>query len=209
MRRGYFISFEGADGCGKSTQIALLAQRLEALQKPFLLTREPGGTSLGEAMRPILKNSQYPIGNEAELLLFAASRAQLVGEVILPALKADKIVLSDRFIDSTLAYQGFARKGDLPFIHHLNTFASQGLVPSATILLDMPAELALKRVSIRTSLHPDRLEQEPIGFYEAVRQAYLELAKKEKERFIIIQADQDPNQIEEDIWHVLASRLRL
>ncbi len=209
MKGGYFISFEGSEGCGKSTQIGRLAKRLEALQKPFLLTREPGGTSLGELIRPLLKDPQSPIGNETELLLFAASRSQLVREAILPALRADKIVLSDRFTDSTLAYQGFARGGDLHFIHHLNTFASQGLVPNTTILLDMPTELALKRVLARnTSVQPDRLEQESFRFYETVRQAYLELAKHEKERFIIIQADQDPNQIEEDIWHVLASRLR-
>lgn len=208
---GYFISFEGVDGCGKSTQIGRLAKHLEALQQPFLLTREPGGTSLGEALRPILKNPHYPIGNEAELLLFAASRAQLVDEAIRPALKADKIVLSDRFTDSTLTYQGFARRGNLNFIHSLNAFASRGLVPHATILLDMPPEMGLKRARARTnlaSLGLDRLEQEDLSFYEAVRQAYLELAKQERERFIIIQADQDPNQIEEDIWHALAPRLR-
>lgn len=209
MKEGYFISFEGVDGCGKSTQVSRLSKRLERLQRPFLLTREPGGTSLGEAIRPILKDPQYPIEPEAELLLFAASRAQLVREIIVPALESGKTVVSDRFTDSTLAYQGFARKGNLPFIQGLNAFASLGLVPDSTILLDMPPELALKRAFERNTRDcQDRLDQEALSFYQAVRQAYLKLAKREKKRFIIIQADQDPNQIETEIWHVLSSRLR-
>lgn len=208
MQKGYFISFEGSEGSGKSTQIARLAKRLEAFEKPILLTREPGGTYLSESIRKLLKEPNTGIVPEAELLLFAASRAQLLQEVLLPALKQGSIVLSDRFTDSTLAYQGFGRKMDLAFIQHLNSFSTQGLVPDCTILLDIAPEAGLKRAKARQESSIDRLEQEDLSFYTAVRSAYLELAKTQADRFIVVNADQDPDTIEDSIWHVLSQRLR-
>lgn len=208
MQKGYFISFEGSEGSGKSTQIARLAKRLEALKKTVLLTREPGGTYLSETIRKLLKEPNTGIVPEAELLLFAASRVQLVQTLILPALQADSIVLSDRFTDSTLAYQGFGRKMDLAFIEQLNAFATKGLVPDCTILLDIAPETGLQRAKARHTQAADRLEQEALSFYTDVRAAYLELAKTQASRFIVIGADQDPDTIEATIWHALSPRLR-
>lgn len=208
MQRGYFISFEGSEGSGKSTQIIRLAKRLQALQKTVLLTREPGGTPLSESIRKLLKDPTTGIVPQAELLLFAASRAQLLQELIFPALKMGTIVLSDRFTDSTLAYQGSGRKMDLAFIQQLNHFTTQGLVPDCTILLDIPPEVGLQRAKARQTKSMDRLEQEDLSFYKAVRSAYLELAKTQADRFIVIQADQDPDTIEDSIWHALSQRLR-
>ena len=187
---GYFISFEGGEGCGKSTQIRLLAAALEAQGHSVLMTREPGGTPLGEALRDLLQHN--PAGEqmvpEAELLLFAASRAQLAREVIQPALQAGKIVLCDRYLDSTTVYQGVARKLDAQAVAAINNFAVGSVRPDRTFLLDLDPKTGLERVRARTEGKLDRMEDQASTFFEAVRQGFLALAAKEPERVQVIDA---------------------
>ncbi len=187
---GYFISFEGGEGCGKSTQIRLLAAALEAQGHSVLMTREPGGTPLGELLRDLLQHN--PAGEqmvpEAELLLFAASRAQLAREVIQPALQAGKIVLCDRYLDSTTVYQGVARKLDAQAVAAINNFAVGSVRPDRTFLLDLDPKTGLERVRARTEGKLDRMEDQASTFFEAVRQGFLALAAKEPERVQVIDA---------------------
>ncbi len=190
MRR--FVTFEGIEGCGKTTQIRLAALWLKERGIPFLTTAEPGGTPLGLKIREILLNrGAWTIGAEAELLLFAAARAQHVRETILPALAEDRWVLCDRFADATLAYQGFGRGLDRAFIRTLNAFSALTLRPDMTILFDTPVETGLDRARKRTAgIRPeaaeDRFEQEERAFHERIREGYLTLAAEDPERFRII-----------------------
>lgn len=185
---GLLISFEGSEGSGKSTQISCLAESLEALGNEVIVTREPGGTELGEEVRHLLMHAGE--GNEmtpeAELLLFAASRAQLVRKVILPALDANKIILCDRFLDSTTVYQGIGRQISAEPVHVINTFAAGNLVPHLTIIMDIPAEVGLKRIKRRVNDLPDRMESETIDFYKKIREGYLFLAQAIPERFLVV-----------------------
>ncbi len=193
MRRGKFITFEGIDGCGKTTQMRLLGQYLTERGVAVVPTREPGGTELGRKVRSALLDgvagSVEPL---AELLLYAADRAQHVRRVILPALSLGKVVLSDRFYDATTVYQGYARGFDLKLVNQLNELATGGLKPDLTLLFDLDAETGLKRTMRRgdgtgmTAAGPDRLDQEPVEFHERVRKAYLEIAAREPERFRVI-----------------------
>jgi len=201
-RQPCFISFEGSEGSGKSTQINLLATRLKAAGREVVVTREPGGTALGEEIRHLLKHAQSGQGMcpETELLLFAASRAQLVREVITPALREGKVVLSDRFLDSTTVYQGVARKLAADAVADINNFAVGGLLPTLTIVLDMPAEAGLGRARQRTAELPDRMEQESLDFYQRVRDGYLALAKKFPERFVVVDGALPAAQITDIIW---------
>ncbi|QYY34894.1 dTMP kinase [Ruficoccus sp. ZRK36] len=186
--KGRFITFEGTEGCGKSTQLARLAKRLRADGAEVVVTREPGGTPLGEDIRHLLKHADSGQGMcpEAEVLLFAASRAQHVRAVIRPALAAGKTVLCDRFLDSTTVYQGAARKLPADQVAALNAFAVEGCLPDMTFVLDIPAEVGLQRAWKRTCEAPDRMEQEELAFYQAVRQGFLDLAAAEPERFAVI-----------------------
>src|SRR5215468_9963690 len=189
------ITFEGIDGCGKSTQMRLLEQYLTERGVPVVSTREPGGTELGRKIRSALldggKGSVEPL---AELLLYAADRAQHVSRVIMPALAEGKVVLSDRFYDATTVYQGYARGFDLKLVNQLNELATGGLKPDLTLLFDLDVETGLKRTWRRgdetgsASARPDRLDQEPVEFHERVRRAYLEIAAREPERFRVISA---------------------
>ncbi|MCD8482745.1 MAG: dTMP kinase [Verrucomicrobia bacterium] len=207
--RGYLITFEGSEGSGKSTQISRIANRFEAAGYDTIVTREPGGTDLGEEIRHILKHghSGNDMTPEAELLLFAASRAQLVREVIRPAVDSGKIVLCDRFMDSTTVYQGIGRKLQSGPVHVINTFAVGDTMPDVTVVLDIPAEIGFERLRHRVSDLPDRMEQENIEFYRKVREGYLMLAKALPERFIIVDGTPDPDTIEERIWRELRNRV--
>jgi dTMP kinase len=193
MRRGKLITFEGIDGCGKSTQMRLLGQYLTERGVGVVSTREPGGTELGRKVRSaLLDGGAGSVEPLAELLLYAADRAQHVRRVILPALSLGKVVLSDRFYDATTVYQGYARGFDLDLVNQLNELATGGLKPDLTLLFDLDVETGLKRTMRRgdgtgvTAAGPDRLDQEPVEFHERVRQAYLDIAAREPERFRVI-----------------------
>ena len=206
--QGVFISFEGCEGCGKTTQIGLLSERLQKANQSILVTREPGGTVIGELIRNIL------VGNadiskmcpETELLLFAASRAQLVREVLIPELKNGKFILCDRFLDSTTVYQGIARQLAQGPIKAINEFAIGNLMPDLTIVLDIPAEESRLRVQRRINSIPDRIEKESINFYSAVREGYLYLAKELPERLVLIDGAQDATTVSQAIWEAVESR---
>jgi dTMP kinase len=195
--RGLFITFEGIEGSGKSTQVKLLVKYLEELHLPYITTREPGGTPIAEAIRNILLDplcaEMLP---ETELLLYNASRAQHTGELILPALEAGKIVISDRYYDSTYAYQGAARSLDYDVIDALTAFATFNTVPDLTIVLYLPAEVGLSRIGNRTL---DRLELEDLSFHQKVREQFLFIAKKHPSRYMVINAQKAPEEINRDI----------
>ncbi len=171
-RLGYLISFEGIEGCGKSTQAKLLAKQLESSGRSCLLTQEPGGTQIGREIRKVLLHpAHHRMVPEVELALYFADRAQHLEEIILPALDEGRIVITDRFTDSSIAYQGYGRRLDIHWIEQLNKRATQGISPELTFLLDIDPELAKKR-----SKEKDRIENEEIAFHQRVRQGYLEIA---------------------------------
>lgn len=207
--RGYLITFEGSEGSGKTTQIGRIADRFTDAGYEVVVTREPGGTDIGEEIRHILKHADSGSGMfpETELLLFAASRAQLVREVIEPAVTAGKIVLCDRFMDSTTVYQGIGRKIQSGPVHMINTFAVGDLVPDVTVVIDVPAEVGFERIRHRVTDLPDRMEQENIEFYRNVREGYLMLAKALPERFIIVDGMDEAEAIEERLWKALRKRV--
>ena len=198
---GRFISLEGSEGCGKSTQAQLLCRRLEAAGLEVLTTREPGGTPTGEMIRNILQHhaSGEDIAPEAEVLLFAASRAQHVAHVIRPALERGDWVICDRFVDSSLAYQGGARGLGIDPVLHANEVALAGLWPDRTFWFDLPVETALARVVARGA-HPDRFESEEIDFHQRVADAYRDLAARFPDRMIAIPSTDDPDRIFERVW---------
>ena len=199
---GLFITFEGGEGCGKSTQIAALKARLEDMGKTVVQTREPGGTALGESVRNLLQydDAGQGMSPEAELLLFAASRAQHVRELIVPAIAEGQIVLCDRFLDSTTVYQGVARAIDSKKVDTVNQFAIGDTMPDLTILIDLPPEIGLARVHARSDGKLDRMENEAIEFFQAVRQGYLDLAKSEPKRFLVLDGCQSVEELETQIW---------
>jgi dTMP kinase len=187
-----FITFEGIEGCGKTTQIRLLAESLRARGLQVLATREPGGCPIADAIRSILLDSANSrMAPRTELLLYAAARAQHVFEVISPALTEGKAVLCDRFTDATVAYQGYGRHLDRDLIEQLNRLAAEDVVPDLTLLLDFPPEEGLRRACLRNEslpeLNEDRFEQESLDFHRRVRAGYLDAAARE-ERFRIIDA---------------------
>ena len=206
---GLFITFEGGEGCGKSTQIAALRARLEAMGKTVVQTREPGGTALGESVRNLLQydDAGQGMSPEAELLLFAASRAQHVRELIAPAIAQGQIVLCDRFLDSTTVYQGVARAIDSKKVDTINQFAIGDTNPDLTILIDLPPEIGLARVHARSDGQLDRMEKEAIEFFQAVRQGYLDLAKSEPKRFLVLDGSQSVEELETQIWQKVEATL--
>src|SRR4026207_862675 len=210
MRRLPFITFEGSEGSGKSTQVKRLAARLERSGAPYLVTREPGGTPIGETIRELLQFAPHnsTMTAEAELLLFEASRSQLVREVIKPALGRGMCVIADRFFDSTTVYQGAARKLDREIIERVNAFVVGDCVPDITFVLDVNAATAESRMQ-REARKADRMEQQPAEFYERVREGYRQLAKHEPKRIVMIDGSGDVDEIEEQIWKTLCSRFSL
>jgi dTMP kinase len=200
-----FITFEGGEGGGKSVQARALYRRLSRLNIPVLLTHEPGGTPFGKRIGRWLKWAQNTdISPLTELMLFNASRAQLVVEVIKPALKSGKVVISDRFDDSTTVYQGYGRELDLPMVKAVNRAATQGLTPTLTVLLDAPVETCFAR---KGEGKRDRFEQEAVAFHNRVREGYLKLAKEEPGRWLVVDASQSKAKIAEIIWQRVSQLL--
>jgi dTMP kinase len=207
---GPFITFEGPEGSGKSTHIRLLTERLRACGLKVVITREPGGTPLCEAIRNLLQHDaagESP-ATRAEALLFCASRAQLVQTVIRPAMTRGAWVLSDRFADSTFAYQGFGRGIALADLQAVNTFATDGLAPDLTLLLDLNETDGHRRLSERRTrgAGTDRFEREPLAFHARLREGFLKLASAEPERFLVIPTGRDMTEVAADVWQAVATR---
>jgi dTMP kinase len=209
-----FITFEGVDGSGKTTQLKTLESHLLARGKSCISTREPGGTSLGKLVRQaLLEVSKQPITSPAELFLYLADRAQHVQEVIVPALEQGKVVLCDRYTDSTLAYQGYGRGIDLELLRSLTDIASRGVRPDLTLLFDCPVEIGLSRTLQRQSQattkrnREDRFEREKIEFHENVRKGFLELARAEPQRFRIINAARSDAEVGQEIKNIIDREL--
>ncbi len=219
---GLFIAFEGGEGAGKTTQAALLRERLEDLSLPCGLFREPGGTELGEYLRSYLK-SERPLSPEAELLLFEAARVELVGDRIIPALESGKIVIADRFSGSTVAYQGHGRGIDSEAIASLNDFATRGIRPNLTFLLDLPPEEGLRRTTehqMAFSLDPagglaplnrteegTRFEDLDLEFHRRAREGFLEQAGAEPEHWWVIDAGQPVDSVRREVWRLVEPHL--
>jgi len=206
MPRLPFITFEGSEGCGKTTQVQKLAERLARSGVTHLVTREPGGTPIGETIRELLQFAPHnsSMTPETELFLFEASRSQLVREIIKPALARGMCVIADRFFDSTTVYQGAARTLDRELIERLNTFAVGDCIPDVTFVLDVDAATAKSRM--QGPRKTDRMEQQPAEFYERVREGYRALAKREPSRVVLIDGSRTADEIEDEIWKILASR---
>jgi dTMP kinase len=206
---GILISFEGSEGSGKSTQIAHLAARLTDIGYNVVTVREPGGTEIGEQIRNIIVHNSKgeEMCPETELLLFAAARAQLVRESIVPALLRGVIVLSDRFLDSSTVYQGIGRNLALGPVNHINHFAVGNVMPNLTVVLDVPTKVSLQRIHQRASDLPDRMERENIDFYTKVREGYLLLAKEMPERLIVIDGSDKETNVQKAIWAAVKPRL--
>lgn len=197
--QGIFITFEGIDGSGKDTQAKLLAKYFKNKGYSVIRTREPGGTSIGEKIRKILLSPKISrVDQRAEVLLFAASRAQIVSNIIKPALEKGKIVISNRYVDSSYAYQGIARKMGLDWVIEINKWATQGLLPDITFFLDIPEELGLKRVDKSRNIR-DKIEKDGEIFQKKVREGYYKLAKLFPERYRIIDANRNEDLIQKDI----------
>jgi len=215
-----FITFEGIEGCGKTTQIKLAGDFLGQHGIPFVITAEPGGTPMGRKIRELLlnKRSGEDICTEAEMLLFSAARAQHIRKIISPALKNGKVVLCDRFNDATIAYQGFGRGTEIRFIHMINEYTSAGLKPGMTILFDLPVHIGLKRAMERIALRiaaskgealEDRFEQEDFAFHQKVREGYLSMAVEDPERYRIIDASADIATVHRMVCDLIADFIRI
>ena len=195
-RTGFFITFEGVEGAGKTMQSQRLAEELEAAGYTVLFTHEPGGTRISEGIREIVLNREYrEIAPTTELLLFAASRAQLVSERIVPALNDGHIVISDRFVDSTVAHQGYARGFERELIAYLNRVATYGLAPDLTIVLDLPVEVGLKRKIRQDREAMNRLDLEAVEFHQRHREGFLAIARQEPDRVKVVNAEMSPERV--------------
>jgi dTMP kinase len=207
--RGILISFEGSEGSGKSTQIAHLAEQLQAAGRRVFSTREPGGTEIGEQVRNIIVHNSKgdEMCAETELLLFAASRAQLVREIIAPNLMKGVIVVCDRYIDSSTVYQGVARSLSLDPVQQINQFAVGNVLPDVTIVLDVPTRVSLARIQQRASDLPNRMERENISFYKKVREGYLVLARSMPRRFFVVDGTLPEDEVRKLIWDEVQRRI--
>jgi dTMP kinase len=202
-----FITFEGPDGSGKSTQIRLLAERLTAAGQRVLLTREPGGTDISEQIRAVLHDlKNKAMQPRAEILLYSAARAQLVEEKVRPHLAAGGVVLCDRYADSTLAYQGYGHGLDLGALRQITDFATGGLKPDLTLLFDLDAETGLRRRQSGGG-EWNRLDDYALAFHQRVRAGYLELAQAEPQRWVRLDAGQDVAALQAAVWQVVSQRL--
>jgi dTMP kinase len=210
-RRGFFITFEGPDGSGKSTQCARLAARLRAAQQEVVENVEPGGTPIGQQIRKILLDpANHEISPTAEMLLMFAARAQNVDQVILPALRAGKIVVSDRFTDSTLAYQGGARGLGSEIVLDADRIACRGLVPNLTFLIDIDVETGLARAKARNKRvqHGEtRLDDQEVEFHRKVRKAYLQIAGDEPNRVRVVDGNRAPDEVSAEVWSIVGELL--
>ncbi|MDI3529571.1 MAG: dTMP kinase [Thermoanaerobacter sp.] len=202
--KGKFISFEGIDGCGKTTQIKFLKEYLLKKGYNILVLREPGGTNVGEKVRDILLDKYNFISPVTEMLLYASSRAQLVEEKILPAIEEGKIVLLDRFVDSSYVYQGYARGLGIEKVKVVNEIATMGILPDVTIYIDITPEEAMKR---RGKREADRLERESWDFHKKVREGYIKLVKEFPKRFVFIDGMQELMKVHKDIIDVVKKYL--
>lgn len=222
-KKGYFIVFEGGEGSGKSTQMRLLVQNLKERRLPLVVTKEPGGSEIGEKIRDILLNpSHTKLSHRAELLLYQADRAQHIDEVVRPSLDAGKIVVSDRFADSSTVYQGICRGFGQQWVETLNHFATKGLMPDLVLLLDISEDIGRKRILSRIKddvwlkgmsrkvkiSRLDRLDREKKAFHAKVRKGFLKLAKLYSKRFVVIDAARDLEQVTEDIQAAVNKRLK-
>ena len=208
-RRGKFITFEGGEGTGKSTQAAILVQHLQSLGLSVLLTREPGGSPGAEIIRHVLlSGAAEPFGPEAEALLFAAAREDHVRCAIEPALAARRWVVCDRFADSTRVYQGVLGQLDQRFLSALERVSIGDLMPDITLILDMPVKVGLERAAARAAATPDRFESQDLKFHEKLREAYLTLALHSPERCIIIRADAAQEEVAKRVWQAVDSKLK-
>lgn len=193
---GLFITFEGPDGAGKTTQINRVCEWFDQQGVAYVRTREPGGTALSDKVRELLLNPDHSeMADESEVLLYAASRAQLVKEVIRPALDNGQIVLCDRYVDASLAYQGYGLGLPIEQIASINRFATKGILPHRTYLLDIPVEIGLNRIRHKRGTHPDRIEQKNLDYHMVVRNGFLTLAEQEPSRFCRIDARQGEHAI--------------
>lgn len=199
MTQGLFITFEGPDGCGKTTQMNLLANYFENIGKKVVLTREPGGKGLGEKVREILLNYEGDVSDRCESFLFLADRAQNIDIIVPPAIQRGEIVLCDRHIDSTVAYQGYGRGLDIKEINMLNNLATNGKKPDLTFVFDVDVETSMKRVG----KEKDRMESAGIDFHNRVRNGYLELAKQEPERIKVIDATKTIEEIHQKVVEII------
>lgn len=203
MGKGMFITFEGPDGSGKTTQVRLFCDNLRRNGVDFIVTREPGGTRISTAIRSILLDPENTMMHPmTEAMLYASARCQHVREVIRPALQAGKVVVCDRFYDSSVAYQAYGRQLGEKTIHDINSFALDGLMPDLTILLDVDAAHGLARVSGRAQ--KDRLENEAQAFHEFVRGAFLDIAKREPQRVKVVDASQRIKEVEAEVMKIYA-----
>jgi dTMP kinase len=199
MKRGYFFTFEGIDGCGKSTQLARVAEELKAGGVSCLVTREPGGAPISEKIREILISPENArMRSETELLLYLAARAQHVRTVIKPAVDEGKIVLCDRFEQATYAYQGYGRGLDLELLRSANAFATGGLSPDITFIFDIPVELSVERLA-KTGKGKDRIESEPPRFFEKVRTGYIEAAAADSEKIKLLDGSKPLDELTKEI----------
>ena len=208
---GKFISFEGSEGSGKSTQIARLLRHFQLVGREVVATREPGGTATGEQIRNIVIHNHGgdEMCPETELLLYTAARAQVVREIIAPALARGAVVVSDRFLDSSTVYQGIAR--DLPqeLVEQVNRFAVGQVLPDLTVLIDVPTEVSLARMQRRATDLPDRMERETAAFFRKVREGYLRVAAQHPGRIVVFDGTKSADALEQEIWAAVAARLKL
>lgn len=197
---GLFITFEGIDGCGKSTQLNLLSEYLKSKGRKVLITREPGAVGLGEKFREILLNYDGEVSSNCEAFLFLADRAQHIDTIVKPAIEEGKIVLCDRHIDSTVAYQGYGRGVDLSQINLLNNIATSGLKPDLTFVFDIDIETSQERVG----KNKDRMESAGLEFHQKVRDGYLEIAKNEPDRVVVINSKDSIENIFEKVKNIIS-----
>ena len=204
-----FITFEGGEGAGKSTAIKRIVEKLTSEGYEIVLTREPGGTPIAEEIRNvILDKKNTAMDPRTEALLYAASRRQHLVEKVIPALKEGKLVLCDRFLDSSLAYQGGARGIGIDTVYNMNLFATEGMLPDLTILFDIKPEEGLARIAANSQREVNRLDVEKLTFHNKVRDSFHELAKKFPERFVIVDASKGPDEVFEDAYKAIEDRLK-
>ncbi|WP_407539489.1 dTMP kinase [Deinococcus radiomollis] len=202
---GLFVTFEGPEGAGKSTQIRLLAARLEREGIAHLLTREPGGTDIGGKLRELVLDTRSRVSPMTEFLIYSASRAQLVGEVMRPALERGEVLVCDRYVDSSYAYQGYGRGLNMAQLRAVSEAATGGLTPDLTVLLNIDPALGLTRAA-RVG-EPDRIEREGLDFHWRLKQGFLELAFKEPQRFLVLDATASIEALSDDIWKAVSARM--